>query len=190
MEVDWTWLSQVNPGQILILLVLVFATFLSWSYWRGRKGILRLYIISIVVLIALVSAAASQALQIASVIEPANLIAIAFSVAGCGTNPTLWREEIRADLEQTELLAPLAPGDLFSWKGLLKAVDRIGARLAALAYLALFVAGLVAAGATVQPTGPVPDRTPFLLALTPVALFALLSTWYFYRGARRLVPGA
>ena len=40
-------------------------------------------------------------------------------------------------------------------------------------------------------SGDPSDRTAFVLALAaPTALFAVLNTWYLYRGSRRLVPGA
>lgn len=180
----------MNVSQWLILGIIGFATLVSWNLWRGRTGILKLYLLSLLVLAALIVAAAAQALGAAGLTETANVVAIVFSVAGCATSPGLWQQEMRADLQAMQLYRPLAVGDLASWRGWLKAVDRLGAAWAALGYLLVFCAALAAAGATIRPPGPIPDRGPFLLALAPTALFALLSSWYIYRGARRLVPGA
>lgn len=180
----------MSVQQIATLAVIGFAILVAWNLWRGTTGFIHLYVLSVLVLLALVSAMVAQVFDLRPVIEPANLAAIALSLAGCASSPRLWQEEMEGDLKDTELYRPLAPSDWFSWRGWLKAVDRIGAGAAALAYLGLF--GVVIAGValTVQPVGPAADRGPSLFALAPAAVFAGLSTWYLYRGVRRLVPGA
>lgn len=180
----------MNLNQWLILGIIAFATLVAWNLWRGQTGILKLYLLSLLVLAALVLAAVAQTLDAPGLTETANSVAIFFSLAGCTTRPGLWQQEIGADLRETHIYDPLRPGDLVSWRGWLKAVDRCGAAWAALAYLLAYAIALLAVGLTIRPPGPASDRGAFLLALAPIALFALLSSWYIYRGARRLVPGA
>ncbi|MSQ24409.1 MAG: hypothetical protein EXR58_07670 [Chloroflexi bacterium] len=183
---------MTSPSQAVILVILGLATLLGWNFWRGRTGILPLYYVSVVILVALVIATGSQVLQLSGFIEPANAAAIYIALSACATNPTMWRQEVSKDLERTRLYAALRPRDFLSWRGWLKVVDRIGAVRAVLVYLALFLAGLVGTALTAQPTtvSLAPDRAPYVLVLAPVVLFALLSAWYLYLAARRLVPGA
>jgi hypothetical protein len=179
----------VDPKNIVILVVIVLATIFCWAFWTGKRWI-RLYFLVLSVLVGLIAAAVSQALNLASVVEPANVVAIAFSFAASAAGPGLWRDEIRQDLERGgRLYSAISPADFLSWWGVLKLVDRLGARGAALAYLVPLVVALGAA-LVLQPLGVAGDRVPFLIALSPVAVFSLLSTWYVYRAARRLVPGS
>lgn len=179
----------MSLAQISILIIIGTATVVGWSLLRGAT-LFRLYWLALLVLAGLIVAAAGQIMAVRSVAETAILFAITFSFAGWASSPTLWRNELRRDLESTVLYARFEPRDLRSWRAWLKLVDRWGAATASLAYVAILLAPLAAAAATVQPTGPANERTPMMLALVPVAIFALLSAWYLYRGARRLVPGA
>src|SRR5947208_3363133 len=182
--------ASIKPPDLVILVVIALATILCWSFWTGHRSV-RLYFLSLVDLVGLLVATAAQLLGLQIVAEPANVAAIAFSFAGCSAGPALWREEIRKDLEKTaRLYAPFAAADLLSWRGLLKVVDRLGARGAALVYVVPLLVGLAAVEATVSLSPLSTDRTPFLIGLAPVAAFAALSGWYLYAAARRYVPGA
>lgn len=183
-------IGGIPIGQILGLGVVAFAIVLGWGFWRGKAGILRLYLLSVVVLGALIIAAAAQLLNLENVIEPANAVAIAFSLAGLASGPSLWQQELRNDLQRARLYLPLSGRDLLTWGAWLKLVGRVGAARAAGGYLALFSLAFVAAALTVRPPGPSSDRTFFVVALAPSGLFAVLSAWYLYRGTRRVVPGA
>jgi hypothetical protein len=180
----------VNPLALLNVAVLGMATFLCWSFWSGKRTI-PLYALSLIALIGLLLAAVTQFLQITTLLEPANALAIGFSFAGCAAGPSLWQDEIRQDLEKApRLYAAFTSRDLLSWRGLLKLVDRMGSLRTALVYLLPWVAGLAALETTLRPSGPLFDRTFVWLAHAPIAAFALLSAWYLYRATRRLVPGA
>src|SRR5437870_1278831 len=121
----------MKPTDLVIPAVIAVATILCWSFWTGHKGV-RLYFVALIVLGGLVLATAAQLLDWAGVAEPATVVAIAFSFAGCSAGPSLWRQEIQSDLDRTaRVYAPFAPADLGSWRGLLKLVDRFGAGAAA-----------------------------------------------------------
>jgi hypothetical protein len=179
----------MQPGQIVVLLVLVFAIFLAWSLSRGRTAGVPLYAVSAAVVATLVAGGVAQLLNAEGAIEALNVTAIALSLAALPSHPVLWEEQMKADLQRIRLVQALRPGDLLSWRGWLKLVDRIGARRAAIVYLAIYaVAIAIALGATL---GAPSDRTIYttLASLAP-AVFAVMSTTWIYRGARRLIPGA
>lgn len=179
----------LNPNTITSLVIVGVASAVAWSLWRGATFV-RLYVLVLLILGGLIVATVSQLLGIAGVAEGASLFVIGFSFAGWASNPDLWRTELRRDLDRTVLYARFRPRDLRSWEAWLKLVDRIGARYAALVYLAVVTMGITIAAATVPAAATGADRTPMVLALAPVVFFALLSAWHLYRGARRLVPGA
>jgi hypothetical protein len=180
----------VNPLALLNVVVLAVATFLCWSFWSGKRTI-PLYALALTALVGLLLASLCQLLNISVLVEPANALAIGFSFAGCAAGPSLWRDEMRKDLEKApRLYAPLTTQDLRSWQGMLKLVERMGALKAALVYLAPWVVGLAVLELTLRPSGPLFDRTFVWVAHAPIAAFALLSAWYLYRASRRLVPGA
>ena len=54
------------------------------------------------------------------------MTAIALSLAALPGHPSLWEEQMKADLARMRLVHPLRAGDLLSWRGWLKLVDRIG----------------------------------------------------------------
>ena len=179
----------MSVEQIVKLVVIGFAIVLAWNLWRGQATI-HLYFLCVLVLLALATAAMAQILDLMPVIEPASLAAIGLSLAGCTGGSVLWQQEMRRDLEGTQLYRPLLATDLLSWRGWLKAVDRIGAGPAAVSYLALFALAIAGVALTVLPSGPAGDRTAAVVSLAPTAFFAVLSAWYLYRGVRHLVPGA
>jgi hypothetical protein len=180
----------MQPQQIFVLAVLLFAVFLAWSLSRGHTVGVPLYVLSIVIAAALLAGSIAQLLNVDTVVEALNVTAIALALAALPAHPTLWQEQMEADLRRIRLVQPLRAGDLLSWRGWLKLVDRIGARRAAFVYFSMFA---IAIGAALVATSAVhsADRTIYttLAALAP-ALFAVLSTMWIYRGARRLVPGA
>jgi hypothetical protein len=177
------------PTEIFDLVIIALATIIGYTVWRG-VGLFRLYWLVALLLGALAVATVGQLLQLAPVMEPANLVAIAFSCAGLASSPTLWRDEIRKNMEGLVIYGPFEARDLLSWRAWLRLVDRQGARSAALIYLGIFTIAIAAAASTVQPSNPSGDRMALVLSLAPVAVFAVLSSYYLYRGARRLVPGA
>ena len=179
----------MRPEDIVRLAVIGVAIFLAWNLWRGR-ALIPLYYMCGLVLVSLVASFIVQVENFGAAIDPANIAAISFALAACAGSSTLWQQEIGRDLEGTKVYAPFALADLRSWRALLKTVDRIGAGPAALIYLLVYAIAIAAVAATVRPVGPGADRAAFVFSLAPTALFALLSTWYLYRGARRLVPGA
>ncbi len=178
----------MKPEDIVRLAIIAIAIFLAWNLWRGR-ALIPLYYVSWLVLISLGASFIVQAENVTVAIEPANIAAIAFALAGCAGGGVLWQQEIGRALESTRIYAPFTLSDVLSWRAVLKAVDRIGAGPAVLVYLLVFVLVIAAVALTVHP-GPSNDRTVFVLALAPTALFAVLSAWYLYHGVRRLVPGA
>lgn len=181
-------LGGVSPLALLNVVVLAIATILCWSFWSGRRSI-PLYALSLIALAGLVGAALAQLFELSALVETATALAIGFSFAGSAAGPSLWREELRKDLEKApRLYTALTASDLLSWQGLLKLVDRSGSRKAALTYLLPWVVGLIALEVTWRPVTPMSDRTFVWVAHAPIAAFALLSAWYVYRAARRLVP--
>jgi hypothetical protein len=180
----------MQPGQILVLVVLLFALVLGWSVSHGHSAGIPLYVLALVIPVALLAGAAAQLLNADAAVEAFNVIAIAFALAVLPSHPSLWQEQMQADLRRMRLVQPLDGRDLLSWRGWLKLVDRAGARRAALAYFAIYVVAIAAAlGSTF--VGPTSDRTIYTtLAVLAPALFAVLSTIWIYQGARRLVPGA
>ena len=179
----------MQPGQILVLIVLVFALVLGWSLSHGHTAGVPLYALALVIPLALLAGGIAQLAGLDSVVEALNVIAIALSLAALPSHPSLWHEQMQADLRRIRLVQPIAARDLTSWRGWLKLVDRIGARWAALLYLGLYA---VAIGTALVATFGAPsDRTVYTtLAVLAPAAFGLLSTMWIYRGARALVPGA
>src|SRR5437870_2343470 len=107
--------AAMKPPDLAILIIIALATFLCWSFWTGHRSV-RLYFLPLVVLAGLIVATAAQLLGLSTLAEPANVVAIAFSFAGCSAGPAMWREEIRKDLEKTpRLYAPFAAADMLSW---------------------------------------------------------------------------
>ena len=179
----------MDPKEIASLVIIALATILGYTLWRNLAWF-RVYWLVILLLGALLVATIGQLLQANLITEPANLVAIAFACAGLASSPTLWRNEMKANMESLVIYGPFQGRDLLSWRAWLKIVDRQGARAAALIYLGIFGIVLAAAASTVQPSTPTGDRMALVLSLAPVAAFALLSSSYLYRAARRLVPGA
>ena len=179
----------MQPGQIVVLVVLGYAIFLAWSLSRGRTAGVPLYGLAVVIGLSLVVGAVAQVLSAEGAIEALNMTAIALSLAALPSHPSLWEEQMKADLQRIRLVQPLRPSDLLSWRGWLKLVDRIGAKRAALVYVALF--GVAIALALAATRGGPADRTVYTIvpALAP-AVFAVVSAKWIYQGARRLVPGA
>jgi len=180
----------MQPGQILVLVVLLFALVLGWSISHGHSAGIPLYVLALVIPVALLGGAIAQFLNADAAVESLNVIAIALSLAALPSHSSLWQEQMQADLRRMRLVHPLRGRDLLSWRGWLKLVDRAGARRAALLYFGIYV---VAIGAALGSTfvGPTSDRTIYTtLAVLAPALFAVLSTVWIYQGARRLVPGA
>ena len=184
----------MQPGQIIILVVLLFSVFLGWMLYRGRTAGIKLYFVAVAVAASLLVGSFAQILDARSVAEVLNLTAIALSLAALPSHPGLWEDQIRADLERTRLYQRWRLADALSWRAWLKLVDRVGARAAALAYLGLFAVAVLAAVVSVLLESSVargPERTSYaVLATLGPALFAVLSTMWIYRSARRLVPGA
>lgn len=180
----------MQPGQIFALIMLLFALVLGWSLSRGHSIGVPLYALSIVIVIALIAGSIAQLLDARSAVEALNVTAIALALAALPAHPTLWQEQMQADLQRIRLVQPLRPRDLLSWRAWLKLVDRIGARWAALLYFAVYLAA-IAAAVTITFVDSSADRSIYTIlpALAP-ALFAVLSTAWIYQGARRLVPGA
>ena len=179
----------MQPGQVVVLAVLLYAVVLGWSVTHGHSAGLPLYVLAAVIPICLLAGSIAQVMNAAGAVEALNVIAIALSLAALPSHPSLWREQMQADLSKTRLVQPVAAGDLLSWRGWLKLVDRIGARRASLLYFAVYAISIAAALAGTF-AGP-SDRTIYttLAALSPT-LFAVMSTIWIYRGARALVPGA
>lgn len=185
----------MQPGQIIVLLVLLFSVFLGWVLYRGRTAGVRLYLVAVAVAASLLLGSLAQVLDARGAAEVLNLTAIALSLAALPSHPGLWEDQIRADLERTRLYQRWRAADALSWRGWLKLVDRVGARAAALAYLAVFAVAVLAAvlSALVEPSvgRGSSERTSYtVLATLGPTLFAVLSTMWIYRSARRLVPGA
>jgi len=180
----------MTPGQIIVLGILLFSVFLGWSFSRGRTAGVRLYLLSVTVAISLLAGAVSQLVSAAGAVESLNIIAIALSLAALPSGPTLWEEQIREDLEHTRLYGSLEPADLLSWKAWLKLVDRLGAARAALGYLGIYAAAILAAALAIWQAGPGGDRGFATVVLLIPAMLAALSAAWLYRAARRLVPGA
>lgn len=179
----------MRTEDIVRLAVIGIAIFLAWNLWRGR-ALVPLYYLSLLVLVSLVASLVAQVEALTLAIEPANVAAIAFALAGCTGGSALWEQEMGRDLEGIRVYAPFTFSDLLSWRGALKVVDRIGAGPAVLTYLLVFGLAIAGVALTVHPVGPFADRTALVLSLAPTGLFAVLSAWYLYRGVRRLVPGA
>ena len=176
-------------SDIVRLSVIGVAIFLAWNLWRGR-ALVPLYYVSLLVLVSLVASFVVQFVGVTAAIEPANIAAIALALVGCTGGGAIWEQEIGGALAGMRVYTPFAVRDLLSWRWVMKGVDRIGAGPTALVYLLVFGAAIAAVALTVQPVGPSTDRTALVLSLAPTALFAVLSAWYVYRGARHLVPGA
>jgi hypothetical protein len=180
----------MQPGQIFVLIVLVFALFLAWSLSRGHTVGVPLYGLAPAIAAALLVGSVAQLLNADGVVEALNMTAIALALAALPAHPTLWEEQMQADLRRMRLVQPLRPGDLLSWRGWLKLVDRIGARRAALVYFGIQLIAIAAALAATY-AAPGSDRPLYTtFAVLAPALFAVLTTTWVYRGARRLVPGA
>jgi hypothetical protein len=181
--------EKMRPEDIVRLAVIGVAIFLAWNLWRGR-ALVPLYYMTWAVLVSLLASFIVQLEDFSAAIDLANIAAISLALAACTGSSALWQQEIGRDLEGTRVYAPFAFSDLRSWRGVLKAVDRIGAGPTALIYFLIFALAIAAVAVTVRPVGPAADRTAFVLSLAPTLLFAVLSAWYLYRGTRRLVPGA
>ena len=180
----------MQPGQIFALLVLLFALILGWSLSRGHSIGVSLYVLSIIIVIALIASSVAQLLDARSAVEALNVTAIALALAALPAHPTLWQDQMRADLQRIRLVQPLRLQDLLSWRAWLKLVDRIGARWAALLYFTVYVAAITAAVAITLVDSSA-DRTIYtILPASAPALFAVLSTAWIYKSARHLVPGA
>ncbi len=180
----------MQPSQVFALIMLLFALVLGWSLSRGHSIGVPLYVLSIVIAIALIAGSIAQLLDARSVVEALNVTAIALALAALPAHPTLWQDQMRADLQRIRLVQPLRLRDLLSWRAWLKLVDRVGARWAALLYFAVYLIAITAA-ITITFVDSSADRTIYtILPAAAPALFAVLSTAWIYKSARHLVPGA
>lgn len=180
----------MQPTQVIVLAVLAFAIYLAWNVFRSRTGGIPLYLVCVAIAASLVGSAAAQLTDLNAAIEPLNVIAVALSLAAMPAPFNLWEQQMARDLQRTRVYGSLRPADLLTWRAMLKLVDRLGARGAALVYLGGFtVALLLPLAATIRSQ---PADAGLLVAVTigVPAAFALLSALWVYRGARRLVPGA
>lgn len=180
----------MSPGQILILGVLGGSIYLGWRYSRGGGAALPLYVVSVAIIFSLVGAAGAEALDLLGAVEALNVTAIALSLAAMTSGPALWEEEIGADLQRTRLYHTFRLTDFLSWEGWLKLVDRAGATRAALTYLGIFAIAMAGEILVARDRRLAAEGQFFYVALAAPGLFALLSTIWIHRGARRLIPGA
>ena len=180
----------MDVALLFILVILALALVLGWSHWHGASGPVGLYPITAAILLSLCGAALAEAAGLPRHVELLNVSAIALSLAALPSGAALWESQLRRDFERTRVYHAFRPDDWLTWRGWLKLVDRLGARAAALLYLAAFGLGLAAEVAATLPSRPAPDRDLALLALSAPLLFALFSAFWVYRGATRLIPGA
>jgi hypothetical protein len=180
----------MTPVQIVVLIVLLFSIFLGWSLSRGQTRGVRLYFVAVVVAASLVGAAASQLLGAPGLVEACTVIALALSLGALPSGPSMWETQMRSDLEATSLYRTIEPTDLLSWKAWLKLVDRIGASRAALGYLGVYLVGVLLAILVLLTSTASTDRTFAIIPLIAPILFAILTTLWVYRAARRLIPGS
>ena len=179
----------MQPGQIFVLVVLLFALVLGWSLSHGHSAGVPLYALALVIPLALLAGSVAQLVGVLAVVEALNVVAIALALAALPSHPSLWHEQMQADLKKIRLIQPVAGRDLLSWSGWLKLVDRVGARRATLLYFALYAIAIAAA--LLATFGAPSERTIYTtLAVLAPAVFGLMSTMWIYRGARALVPGA
>ncbi len=178
----------MTPVQLIVLAVLGFSLYLGWSLSRGRDGGIRLYYVAAAIALSLFGAAAAEGLGIPALVEALNVVALALSLGALPSGPALWEKQVREDLESTRLYRTIQPSDLLSWKAWLKLVDRIGARRAALGYLAVYALALLVALLALLGSTPIVDRAFAIAPLILPGLYAVLSTLWLYRAARRLVP--
>ena len=180
----------MQPGQVIVLAILALAIYLAWNVFRGRTGGIPLYLVCVAIAASLLGSAAAQLMALAAAIEPLNVLTVSLSLAAMSAPFSLWEQQMARDLQSTRVYGSLRPADLLTWRAMLKLVDRAGARGAALIYLGGFaLAVVVALAATVRAQ---PADAILLVAVTigVPAAFALLSAFWIYRSARRLVPGA
>jgi hypothetical protein len=180
----------MTPVQLLVLGVLIFSIYLGWSLSRGHTRGVRLYLVALVVALSLFGAAASQVLGVPALVESLNVMAPALSLGALPSGPTLWEDQVRADLSATRLYRPLMPADMLSWKAWLKVVDKLGAMQAALGYMGLFVVALILDFAALMSAADAGDRAFAIAPLSAPGLFAILSAFWLYRAARRLVSNS
>jgi hypothetical protein len=183
-------LSGMTLVRIVVLVVFLFSIYLGWSLSRGHVRGVRLYFVAVAVPLSLVGAAAAQLAGIVTLVEPLNVIALALSLGALPGGPSVWEGQVQSDLERTRLYRTIEPADLLSWKAWLKLVDRLGAPRAALGYLGVFAVALIVALLAVITTTQTVERAFALAPLAAPGLFAVLSTVWLYRAARRLIPNA
>ena len=104
----------MQPGQILVLVVLLFALVLGWSISHGHSAGIPLYVLALVIPVALLGGAIAQFLNADAAVESLNVIAIALSLAALPSHSSLWQEQMQADLRQIKLVQPLHGRDLLS----------------------------------------------------------------------------
>jgi hypothetical protein len=180
----------MGPTQIAVLVVLALSVYLCWNLLRGRTGGVRLYWVAVVVPFALLAAGVAQALRLDGAVEVLNVASIALALAALPAGSQLWQTQMAEDLKRTHLIQPFHAGDLLTWSGWLKLVDRIGAPRAAISYLAASVLGLVAAGLSFVLARPGDAPVYGLLSLIPVGIFVAMATRCMFRSARQLVAGS
>ncbi len=180
----------MSPGQILILGVLSFSVYLGWRYSRGGGGAIPLYVVSLSVIGSLFGAAGAETLELAAAVEALTVTAIALSLAALTSGPSLWEEQIGRDLQRTRLYHAIRLRDFLSWGGWLKLVDRAGGARASLAYLGLFAVALTSQAVLARARRVASEEQFLYVALAAPVLFALVSTLWIYRSARRLIPDA
>ncbi len=180
----------MRPVDIATLAILVVAVYLAWRVMKGSLGGIPLYPLVIAIPISLFGVAIAALLRNRPLVEVLTVAAVALSLALLPASPRLWEDELNSDLKRTRVFQVVRAGDALSWRAWLKLVDRIGAGRAALVFLAV---DLVAIGcalpALLTLSAEVPPGFALVTLLTP-SLFALLGSYWLYRAARRLVPGA
>jgi hypothetical protein len=182
--------TSIRLGDIVTLIILVVALYFSWRVSKGSSGGIPLYALVIAVPLCLFGVALATLLGSRPIVEVLMVAAVALSLALLPATPRLWEDELRADLKDTRVFQVIHAGDALSWRAWLKLVDRIGAGRAALAFLVLeIVAILCALPALLAMSAGIPLGF-VLAALFFPGLYAMLSTLWFYRAARRVVPGA
>jgi hypothetical protein len=184
------------------------ASVLGWSYMRGKARWVSLWGLCLVVLASLVGAAACQAAAATDVgdqpisvkeaqerwragfsaaSDVLNVAALVLALAGLAAGPQLWEDQMRAAGEsRRKRVSRFEPRDVLSWRVWGEIVRGIGAERSALLWLALFVAAWGANVAAAWATRPPDDRAYLLAALAAPAAFGILSTFWMYRGVKRV----
>ncbi len=180
----------MRPVDIATLAILFVAVYFAWRVMKGSLGGVPLYPLVIAVPLCLFGIALAALVPSRPLVEVLTVAAVALSLALLPASPRLWEDELNADLRRTRVFQVIHAGDALSWRAWLKLVDRIGAARAALLFFSLEVVAIgCALPALLAISAEVPPGFALVTLLAP-SLFAVLGSWWLYRAARRLVPGA